>query len=79
MARLPRAVWLILTLTVTCSTRRLELARLKERVMPVVLLLGMATLSPDWVETTLAWDARFAQDWDRLTAAVALMSPAPKL
>ena len=41
MARLPREVWLMLTRTVTCSTRRLLEPRSKVRVMPVALLSGM--------------------------------------
>ena len=78
ISRLPRAVWVALSFTVTCSTRMFEVARSKLRVTPAGLLSGMAALSPVWVEVAEVRAARFTQLAARFTAAVASMRPAPK-
>jgi len=68
----------MLSLTVACSMRVAAELRVKLRMMPVALLSGMATVSPDWVLTTDVGAARLVQVAARLTAAVASISPAPK-
>ena len=79
MTRSPRFACVMSTVTTVCSTRRFEVLRSKDRVMPALSLSGIASFRFVCSEEVEVIAGRLVQLVASATAAPALTRPAPKL